>query len=225
MAQRHLLIEQAADSVDQMAAALQARQGVAHIENDRKRPAVGDQVDVLGAGQDVGRGVQRFGTDRASQMFQGQDVVFDGVVQDRFGAHGSGPLGVPDLADALAVGRRSFDQPGSEDPLHGAETVISESLCEANHARWLDAHTLRQGGDRFERDVVRMVDGELGDRPQLAGQRRKSFADQAFEIVEVFRRHDVAVVLGRHPSSFGLPLAPLARGHDVKPNLNKFFIS
>ena len=74
------------------------------------------------------------GFDRVPHMFQGPDVLFDGLVENGIGADGPGALLASNLADAFAVGGGPFDQPGPEYPLHGAESVIPEGLGEADHA-------------------------------------------------------------------------------------------
>ena len=67
---------------------------------------------------------------------------------------------------------------GLEDELQVGKTGITERLGEADHGGGLDLRLARELGDPAEGDLLRMMDGEVGDLHQALGQPVAPFEDQ-----------------------------------------------
>ena len=88
----------------------------------------------------------------------------------------------------LVARRDAGDEARTEHLLHLGEAAEAERMGETDDGRRRHAGALRDLRDRAERDVGRMIEHELGDLLQAAGQCAMPLGDRAAQFVVAHRR-------------------------------------
>ncbi len=147
------------------------RQGIGEISGDRERAALGDDIDLARLHQEIDRLAELLGRQHFLDMLQGY-----GAGGTEAGEEMVRPvlllLGAVErqAADAFRIARRAAGERRLEDALHLAKAGIVQGLCKSNQRRGRDPRPFGDHHHGFQRDVVRMIEHELGDLLQPVAQ-------------------------------------------------------
>ena len=180
-----LLVDAAADAIQQHHAPSKFSQHIGEMRGDRKRAAKPEQIDVARLARMRDRRVEFARVRRLAQRHQRRLRL-----RDKASEHGRG-LAAEDRfflvlharEPRLVARRHAGHEARTEHLLHLGEAAKAQRMRKADDGRRRHAGALRDFRDRAERDIGRVIEHEFGDLLQAAGQRAVPLRDRAAQLV------------------------------------------